>query len=209
MKSKIKILVVDDHPAVRRGLAAMLEPEPDMEIAGCAATRQQALQIWRETRPDVTLMDVALEDGAGGIESIREIRGDFPAAKIIVVSAFAGDEDVYQALKAGAITFLTKDTPDEELVRTIRGVHAGMRPVPSAIAQKLAARIAASNLTPRELAVLTHLAKGMRNKEIAAALLICEQTVQFYLKNIFSKLQVNDRTGALVVAVQRGIIHVR
>jgi DNA-binding NarL/FixJ family response regulator len=112
-------------------------------------------------------------------------------------------------LKAGAITFLTKDTPDEELVQTIRGVHAGMRPVPPAIAQKLAARIAVSSLTPREFAVLNQVAKGMRNKEIAAVLRICEQTVQFYLKNIFSKLQVNDRTGAVVVAVQRGIIHLR
>jgi DNA-binding NarL/FixJ family response regulator len=209
MKSNIKVLIVDDHSAIRRGLVAMLEPEPDIEIAGCARTRQQALQMWRETRPDVTLMDVALEDGTDGIETIREIRADFPAARIIVFSAFAGEEDIYQALKAGAITFLTKDTPDEELVQTIRGVHAGMRPVPPAIAQKLAARIAVSSLTPREFAVLNQVAKGMRNKEIAAVLRICEQTVQFYLKNIFSKLQVNDRTGAVVVAVQRGIIHLR
>jgi DNA-binding NarL/FixJ family response regulator len=208
MKSNIRILVVDDHPAIRRGLSALLDPEPDMEIAGCAATKQQAIEMWRNIRPDITLMDVALEGDRGGIETIRQIREDFRAAKIIVFSAFAGDEDVYQALKSGAITFLTKDTPDEELVRTIRGVHAGKRPIPPEIAQKLAARIAESSLSARELEVLNQVARGLRNKEIAATLNLCEQTVQYHLKNIFSKLQVNDRTAAVYVAVQRGLIHV-
>ena len=208
MKSNIRILVVDDHPAIRRGLSALLDPEPDMEIAGCAATKQQAIEMWRHTRPDITLMDVALESPRGGIETIRQIREEFPSAKIIAFSAFAGDEDVYQALKSGASTFLTKDTPDEELVRAIRGVHAGKRPIPTEIAQRLATRISESSLSARELEVLNHVARGLRNKEVAAALNLCEQTVQYHLKNIFSKLQVNDRTAAVFVAVQRGLIHV-
>jgi DNA-binding NarL/FixJ family response regulator len=209
MKTNIRIMVVDDHPAIRRGLTAMFAPEPDMEMAGCAGTMQQAVEMWRTKRPDVTLMDLALENGNGGIETIRRIRQDFPAAKVIVFSTFAGDEDVYQAFKAGAISFLTKDTSDQELVETIRGVYAGRRPIPAAIAQKLAERVAESSLTTRELAVLNQVARGLRNKEVGAVLSICEQTVQYYLKNIFSKLQVNDRTGAVFVAAQRGIIHVR
>src|SRR5271154_6074244 len=154
MKSNIRILVVDDHPAILRGLSALLDPEPDMEIAGCAASKQQAIEMWRKTRPDITLMDVALGCPRGGIETIRQVREVFPAAKIIMFSAFAGDEDIYQALKSGAVTFLTKDTPDVELVRTIRSVHAGHRPIPPEIAQKLATRIADASLSPRELEVL-------------------------------------------------------
>ncbi len=138
MPERIRILVVDDHPAIRKGLAATLEPEPDMEIVGSAATRQQAVEIWRKTRPDITLMDLGLERGSGGVEAIREIRREFPLAKIIVFSALTGDEDVYQALQSGAVTFLTKDTPDEEVVETIRDVHAGGRPIPPEIARKLA-----------------------------------------------------------------------
>jgi DNA-binding NarL/FixJ family response regulator len=206
--SRIRILVVDDHPAIRRGLSATLEPEPDMEIAGCAATTEQAVEMWRKARPDITLMDLALSSGGGGIETIRQIRREFPVARIIVFSAFAGDEDVYQALKAGAVTFLTKDVPDEELVRTIRGVHAGRRPIRPEIAQKLADRLTESSLTERELEVLNQVARGFRNKEIAAALSISGQTVEAHLKNIYSKLRVNDRTGAMFVAAQRGIIHV-
>ena len=209
MTARIRILIVDDHPAIRKGLAATLEPESDMEVVGSAATRQRAVLMWEETRPDITLMDLALEGEDGGVEAIRQIRKDFPSAKFIVFSAMTGDEDVFQALRSGATTFLTKGTPDEELVQTIRDVHAGGRPIPPEIARKLADRLSQSSLTAREVEVLTLVAKGCRNKEVATALFISEETVQGHMKHILSKLGVNDRTGAAIVAVQRGIIRLR
>jgi DNA-binding NarL/FixJ family response regulator len=209
MTARIRILIVDDHPAIRKGLAATLEPEPDMEVVGSAATRQRAVLMWEETRPDITLMDLALEGEDGGVEAIRQIRKDFPSAKFIVFSAMTGDEDVFQALRSGATTFLTKGTPDEELVQTIRDVHAGGRPIPPEIARKLADRLSQSSLTAREVEVLTLVAKGCRNKEVATALFISEETVQGHMKHILSKLGVNDRTGAAIVAAQRGIIRLR
>lgn len=209
MAERIRILVVDDHPAIRKGLAATLDAEPDMEIVGSAATRQQALERWRETQPDVTLMDLALDGGDGGVEAIRQIRQHSASAKIIVFSVLTGDEDVYQALLSGAITFLTKETPDEELVQVIRDVHAGGRPIPQDIARKLADRLTQSSLSAREVEVLDLVAKGFRNKEIAASLYISEETVQGHMKHILSKLKVNDRTRAAVVAAQRGIIRLR
>jgi DNA-binding NarL/FixJ family response regulator len=209
MTVRIRILIVDDHPAIRKGLAATLEPEPDMEVVGSAATRQRAVLMWDDTRPDITLMDLALEGENGGVEAIRQIRKDFPSAKFIVFSAMTGDEDVFQALRSGATTFLTKGTPDEELVQTIRDVHAGGRPIPPEIARKLADRLTQSSLTAREVEVLTLVAKGCRNKEVATALFISEETVQGHMKHILSKLGVNDRTGAAIVAVQRGIIRLR
>jgi DNA-binding NarL/FixJ family response regulator len=209
MTVRIRILIVDDHPAIRKGLAATLEPEPDMEVVGSAATRQRAVLMWVDTRPDITLMDLALEGEDGGVEAIRQIRKDFPSAKFIVFSAMTGDEDVFQALRSGATTFLTKGTPDEELVQTIRDVHAGGRPIPPEIARKLADRLSQSSLTAREVEVLTLVAKGCRNKEVATALFISEETVQGHMKHILSKLGVNDRTGAAIVAVQRGIIRLR
>jgi DNA-binding NarL/FixJ family response regulator len=209
MTARIRILIVDDHPAIRKGLAATLEPESDMEVVGSAATRQRAVLMWEETRPDITLMDLALEGEDGGVEAIRQIRKDFPSAKFIVFSAMTGDEDVFQALRSGATTFLTKGTPDEELVQTIRDVHAGGRPIPPEIARKLADRLTQSSLTAREVEVLTLVAKGCRNKEVATALFISEETVQGHMKHILSKLGVNDRTGAAIVAAQRGIIRLR
>jgi DNA-binding NarL/FixJ family response regulator len=209
MAERIRILIVDDHPAIRKGLVATLEPELDMEVIGAATTRQQAVESWRRTRPDITLMDLALENGGGGVEAIRQIRQEFPCAKIIVFSALTGDEDVYQALHSGAVTYLTKGTPDEELVQTVREVHAGGRPVPPEIARKLADRVSQSNLTAREIEVLDLVAKGFRNKEIASSLSISEETVQNHMKHILSKLKVNDRTRAAVVALQRGIIRLR
>jgi DNA-binding NarL/FixJ family response regulator len=209
MTERIRILIVDDHPAIRKGLIATLEPEPDMEIVGAAATRQQAFEIWEKTRPDITLMDLSLEGGAGGVEAIRQIRQNSASAKIIVFSALTADEDVYQALQSGAVTFLTKETPDEKLVHTIRDVHSGGRPIPQEIARQLADRLTQSQLTAREVEVLTLVARGLRNKEIGATLAISEETVQGHMKHILSKMGVNDRTRAAVVAMQRGIIRLR
>lgn len=209
MNHKIRILVVDDHSTIRRGLAATLDPEPDMEVVGAAATRQEAVQMWQRLRPDITLMDLALKGEDSGVDAIRAIRRESPAAKIIVYSVLTGDEDVYQALQSGAVTFLTKDISDEELVETIRDVYAGGRPIPPEIARKLADRLTQSSLTPREIEVLTLVARGYRNKEIGSALTISEETVQGHMKHILAKLGVSDRTRAAVVASQRGIIRLR
>jgi DNA-binding NarL/FixJ family response regulator len=209
MEKRIRVLVVDDHPTIRKGLAATLNPEPDMEVVGAAATSEEAILLWRQLRPDITLMDLALRGEDSGVEAIRQIRKEAPMAKIVVYSVLKGDEDVYQALQSGAITFLTKDTPDDELVQTIRDVHAGGRPIPQDIARKLADRLTQSSLTPREVEVLSLVAQGYRNKEIAYSLSISEETVQGHMKHILSKLGVNDRTRAAVVAAQRGIIRLR
>lgn len=204
---RIRILVVDDHPAIRRGLMATLEPEPDFAVVATAATAKEAVEMHRQHKPDITLMDLVLERPTGGVEAIREIRQESPAARIIVFSALHGDEDVYRALRSGAVTFLSKGTPDEELVRTIREVHSGGRPIPPEVARKLADRLTWTALSTREVEVVKLVADGLRNKEIAAALHISEETVQGHMKNILSKLGVNDRTRAAIVAAQRGIIH--
>jgi two-component system NarL family response regulator len=209
MAERIRILLVDDHPAIRNGLVATLQPEPDMEIAGTAASCEQGVLLWKQTRPDITLMDLALSGEVAGLEAIRQIRKVSSSAKIIVFSALTGDEDVYQALQAGATTFLTKETPDEELVQTIRDVHAGGRPIPPEIARKLADRITQSSLTAREIEVLQLVAQGLRNRDIGLALFISEETVQGHMKHILSKLGVGDRTRAAVIAAKRGIIRLR
>jgi len=204
MEAPIRIVIVDDHPAIQNGLIATLQPEPDMQVVGTAATASEAVKVWRENRPDI--MDLSLRGGGNGIEAIRQIRVEFATAKIIVFSALTGEEDVYQALQAGAVTFLAKETPDEELVKTIRDVHAGGRPLPPDVARKLADRLTQPSLSAREIEVLSLVAKGLRNKEIGAALSISEDTVQGHMMHILSKLGVNDRTRATVVAAQKGII---
>jgi DNA-binding NarL/FixJ family response regulator len=204
---RIRILVVDDHPAVRKGLVATLEPESDFEVVGAAASAQEAVELHRQLRPDITLMDLALEGATSGVSAIQQIRKEAPGSKIIVFSALRGDEDIWRALHAGAVTYLSKGTPDEELVHTVREVHAGGRPIPPDVARQLADRLTQTALSPREVEVLKQVAKGLRNKEIAAVLHISEETVQGHMKNILAKLGVNDRTRAAIVAAQRGIIH--
>jgi DNA-binding NarL/FixJ family response regulator len=206
-EQRIRILVVDDHPAIRKGLIATLEPEPDMEVIASAGTRAQAIELHRQHRPDITFMDLGLEGETGGIDAIQQIRKASPQAKIIVFSALRGDEDVFRALQSGAVTFLSKGTPEGELLRTVREVHAGGRPIPQEVARKLADRLTLSNLTPREIEVVKLVADGLRNKEIGGRLGISEETVQGHMKNILSKLGVNDRTKAAIIAAQRGIIH--
>jgi DNA-binding NarL/FixJ family response regulator len=206
-EQRIRILVVDDHPAIRKGLIATLEPEPDMEVIASAGTRAQAIELHRQHRPDITFMDLGLEGETGGIDAIQQIRKESPQAKIIVFSALRGDEDVFRALQSGAVTFLSKGTPEGELLRTVREVHAGGRPIPQEVARKLADRLTLSKLTPREIEVVKLVADGLRNKEIGGRLGISEETVQGHMKNILSKLGVNDRTKAAIIAAQRGIIH--
>ena len=205
-QGRIRILVVDDHPLLRAGLATSIGAESDMEIVAAASNGQEALELFRQHRPDITLMDLKMPV-MGGVESIQAIRGPFPSAKVIVLSTFQGDEDIYRALEAGAATYLLKDTLADDLVRVIREVFAGGRPLPAPVAQRLADRMLQPELTARELDVLRLIAKGMRNKEIAGQLRISEETTQGHVKNILSKLGLHDRTEAVTVAVRRGIVH--
>jgi two-component system NarL family response regulator len=203
---RIRILVVDDHPILRAGLGASIGAESDMEIVAAASNGQEALALFQKHRPDITLMDLKMPV-MDGVEAIQAIRGQFPSTKVIVLSTYQGDEDIYRALEAGATTYLLKDTLAEDLVRVIREVFAGSRPLPAPVAQRLADRLLHPDLTARELEVLRLIAKGMRNKEIAARLGISEETAQGHVKNILLKLGLHDRTEAVAVAVRRGIVH--
>jgi len=203
---RIRILAVDDHPLLRAGLAASIGAESDMEVVAVAANGREAVELYRQHLPDVTLMDLKMPV-MGGVEAIRAICAEFPAAKVIVLSTLEGDEDIYRALEAGAATYLLKETLAEDLVRVIREVFAGTRPLLPAVAQRLADRMMQPALTPRELEVLRLIAQGMRNKEIAGRLGISEETAQGHVKNILAKLGLHDRTEAVAVAVRRGLVH--
>src|SRR5215831_11219066 len=168
-KTPIRVLVVDDHPMIRAGLIATISPEPDMAVVGEAATGREGLELYREHQPDITLMDLKMPD-MGGVAAIRTIRAEFPGAKIIVLSTYQGDEDIFRALEAGAVTYLLKDMIAEKLMRVIREVAGGGRPIPPEVAQRLSERIFHTALTPREFEVLRLVARGMRNKEIAGDL---------------------------------------
>jgi len=204
---RIRILVVDDHKIVLKGLAATIDPEPDMEVIAAACSGKEAVELYREKRPDVTIMDLNLTPEMTGVEATQAIRNEFPSARIIVFSAYKGDEDVYRALKAGAATYLLKETLGDELVPIIRQVHSGGGPIPPDVARKLADRLTQPSLTEREVEVLRLVAEGLRNKEIAQRLGISDQTAQGHVKNILVKLGVNDRTAAVSVGARRGIIH--
>jgi len=199
--------VVDDHPVVRRGLAATIDPERGMRVVASAANGQDAVKMFRKHQPDITIMDLGLTPAMTGIQAIQAIHGEFPDARIIALSAHKGDEDIYRVLRAGAVTFLLKETLGEDLIQTIRDVHAGGRPIPPYVAQKLADRVTESVLTPREVEVLQLVAKGLRNKEVGDILGISEATIQGHVKNIFEKLKVHDRTEAVMVGIRRAIIH--
>ena len=202
----VRILLVDDHPMIQAGLAATIGPESDMTVVGSAANGKEAVELYREHHPDITLMDLKMPQ-MGGVTAIRAIRDEFPSAKIIVLSTYQGDEDIYRALEAGATTYILKDMLADDLVRVIREVAAGGRPMPAEVAKRLAERSLQPSLTPREVEVLRLMAKGMRNKEIAADLGISEETAQGHVKNVFTKFAVHDRTEAVAVAIRRGIVH--
>lgn len=186
----------------------MIGREPDMEVIGSAATGEEAVELFRRYRPDVTLMDLQLP-GLSGLEAIRAIRNQDSTARIIVLTMYQGDEDIYRALQAGAATYLLKDALSHELIRIVRDVHGGGRPLPPNVAALLAARTGRPVLTSREVEVVKLVAKGLRNKEIAESLGLSDQTVRAHLKHILKKLNVNDRTAAVTAALSRGIIHIR
>ncbi len=205
---RIRVLCVDDHRLVLRGLSLIIGGEPDLEVVGCATTGREAIELYRSCRPDVTLMDLQLP-GISGLEAIRAIRAHDPDARIIVVTMYQGDENIQRALEAGAAAYLLKDMLSDELLTVIRDVHAGVRLLGADVEGRPGRRSSHDALTPRELDVLELVSQGLRNKEIAAALGLRETTVQVHVKNIFAKFRVNDRTAAVNVALRRGIIHIR
>lgn len=203
----IRVLLIDDHPAVLTGLTATLEAEPDIEVAALGTTLRQAVDLFRIHTPDIAMMDIRLDIEEAGILAIQQIRREFPTARVIVFSALTGEETVYRALQAGAVTFLSKRTSSEELIKAVRGVHCGKWPIPSEVAGKLAKRVTRPPLTAREVDVLKLMARGLRNKQIGSVLGISKTTAEGHVKNIHAKLNVNDRTRAVTLAAERGIIH--
>jgi DNA-binding NarL/FixJ family response regulator len=201
----IRILTVDDHQLLREGIAAVIEGQPDMTLVGQASTGCEAVESFRRHRPDITLMDLRMPD-MSGIEAIGVIRGEFPNARIIVLTTYAGDVQAAAALKAGAAGYLLKNLVRKELIETIRLVHSGKRRVPNEIAIQIAEHVADDTLSEREIAVLRCVAAGKSNKLIAAELAISEGTVKSHMKSILPKLDASDRTHAVMIALRRGIL---
>jgi DNA-binding NarL/FixJ family response regulator len=206
MSDPIRIMIVEDHSIVRQGLVALLRTVPDFVIVAEAGDGRKAIEMYRQHQPDVTLMDLRLPQ-LNGVEAIGRIRLDFPHARIIVLTTFDGDEDIYRALQAGARGYLLKGMTTEELVEAIRSVYAGKSRIPAPVAERLAERMSAPVLTARETEVLHLIVGGNSNKEIASALSISEATVKTHINSLLSKLGVTDRTQAATTALQRGIVH--
>ncbi len=206
MSTSISLLVVDDHHIVRGGLVALLGTVPDMRVVAQAADGTEAIVLFRQHKPDVTLMDLRMA-GMNGVETTAKIRAEFPGARIIVLTTFDGDEDIYRALQAGARGYLLKGMDTEELLAAIRAVHSGKSRIPGPVAERLAERMNGPALTDRETDVLRCIVGGNSNKEIAAALFISEATVKTHINSLLGKLGVSDRTQAATTALQRGIVH--
>ena len=201
----IRVLAVDDHPLLREGIAALIGSEADMELVGEGSNGREALDLFRKYQPDITLMDLQMPE-MSGIDAISAIRGEFPEARIIMLTTHPGDVQVSRALKAGARAYLLKSMLRKELLQTIRAVHAGQKRLSSEIAAEIAEHATDSGLTPREIDVLRLVAVGNANKEIGAQLSLTEATVKSHVKNILDKLGANDRTHAVTIALKRGII---
>jgi DNA-binding NarL/FixJ family response regulator len=201
----IRVLCVDDHPLVRKGIASILGNEPDMKLVAEAGNGQDAVVMFKAHQPDVTLMDLRMPN-MDGIEATRQIRADSPDAKIIALTSFDGDQEIYKALEAGIRGYLLKEMVHTEVVRAIRLVHSGKRLMPPEVTERLTEYFPKAALTPREVEVLTLVASGLANKEIAARLGTADGTVKIHVQNILSKLNASDRTHAVTIGIQRGII---
>ncbi len=202
---KIRIFSVDDHPLMHEGIATVIRNQPDMLLAAEASNGREAILRFREHKPDVTLMDLRLSD-MSGIDAMIAIRAEFPDARIIILTTFAGDVEVQRALESGARAYVLKNTPPKELVEVVRQVHAGKKRIPAEIAANLAEHYSDEALTGREVEVLRQIAGGNRNRDIADKLFITEETVKVHIKHIMEKLGASDRTQAVAIGVRRGII---
>jgi DNA-binding NarL/FixJ family response regulator len=205
-ESKIRVLVADDHYVVRMGVTAIINHERDMEVVAEAVNGAKAVESYRQHRPDLVLLDSRMPVKSG-IEAAKEIRQESSAARIVILSAFDGDEDIYTALEAGAQGYVLKSSTGEQLVPALRAVASGKQWLPEEVVRRLEEREEFDPLTPREIEVLHELAKGLANKQIADAMNISQHTVKGYLKAILTKLHVADRTEAVTLAIQRGLIH--
>lgn len=203
----IRILSVEDHPVFRQGLETIIATEPDMALVGQTANAAEAIAEFRRLRPDVTLMDLRLP-GTNGTDTLIAIRGEFPQARIIMLTSSDSDGEILRALRAGALGYVLKSTPQDELLAVIRSVHAGKRHIPLDVAVRLAEHLGGEDLTTRELEVLELIRDGHRNKEIADKLSISENTVNFHIKNLVGKLGANDRTHAVTIAIRRGLLQI-
>lgn len=206
--ARIRVMCVEDHRIVREGIALIINQEADMETVCSCSSGDEAIAMYAQCKPDVVLMDLRLGK-TSGVDAIKAIRKDDPNARIVVLTMYEGDEDIYRAHQAGATTYLLKDTLSSDLIRVVRQVHAGERPVQPEVQARLAERANSPTLTTREIEVLQLISEGLRNKEVGATLGITEGTVQIHVKNIFAKLHVNDRTAAVQKAVRRGLIQMK
>ena len=202
----IRVFSVDDHPLLREGISALVNSQPDMTLAGEAATGAEAIKVFKQLQPDVTLLDLRLPD-MSGIDILIAIRSEFPEARIIMLTTFEGDVEIHRALQAGARGYLLKNMPPSELLDVIRQVHAGKKRILAAIASQLAEHMSDETLTEREIEVLREVAGGNKNRDIANKLFISEETVKVHIKHIMEKLGAADRTQAVTIGVRRGIIH--
>ncbi len=203
--SQIRVFSVDDHPLLREGIAALVNNQPDMVLIGQASTGGEAIQLFKEYSPDVTLLDLRLPD-MSGIDTLIAIRTAFPNARVIMLTTFEGDVEIHRALQAGASGYLLKNMPPSELLDVIRLVHAGKKRIPPEIASQLAEHMADEALTEREVEVLQQVAGGNKNRDIANKLFISEETVKVHIKHIMEKLGAADRTQAVAIGIRRGII---